>query len=65
MYIAGWIMFVGFGLFEYSMSILLSTLTWLLLAHLFVVFFEEPRLDKRFGESYRDYKKSVNRWIPH
>lgn len=25
---------------------------------------EEPRLEKRFGESYKQYRKSVRRWIP-
>jgi protein-S-isoprenylcysteine O-methyltransferase Ste14 len=65
MYIAGWVMFVGFGLYEQSISILLFTLIWLLLAHLFVLFVEEPGLEKRFGVSYREYKRSVNRWIPH
>ncbi len=32
--------------------------------HLFVVFIEEPRLEKRYGETYRAYKKSVPRWLP-
>jgi len=26
--------------------------------------FEEPNLEKRFGDQYRSYKKSVPRWIP-
>ncbi len=25
---------------------------------------EEPTLDRRFGESYREYRKHVPRWIP-
>ena len=25
---------------------------------------EEPELERRFGESYRQYKASVPRWIP-
>ena len=65
MYIGGMIMFVGFGLYEQSISILLFSLIWLLLVHLFVLFVEEPGLEKRFGDSYREYKRSVNRWIPH
>jgi len=32
--------------------------------HLFFVFWEEPALEKRFGEEYRVYKKNVPRWIP-
>jgi protein-S-isoprenylcysteine O-methyltransferase Ste14 len=36
----------------------------LLIAHLFVVFYEEPTLHRQFGESYEEYRSSVRRWIP-
>ena len=32
--------------------------------HVYFVLFEEPGLEKRFGESYRIYKAHVPRWIP-
>ena len=64
MYIAGWLMFIGFGFYEHSIVILLFSLVFLLVAHLFVTLVEEPGLEKRFGQSYLEYKKSVNRWIP-
>ncbi len=64
MYIGGWILLMGFGLLEHSSSILLFSLAWLLLAHLFVLYFEEPRLEVRFGSGYLDYKESVSRWLP-
>ncbi|CAG0935358.1 protein-S-isoprenylcysteine O-methyltransferase [Thermoflexales bacterium] len=32
--------------------------------HIYFVLFEEPGLEKRFGESYRAYKAAVPRWIP-
>jgi protein-S-isoprenylcysteine O-methyltransferase Ste14 len=64
MYIGGWVMFVGLGLSLHSISIILFSFLWLGLAHLFVVFVEEPGLEKRFGGAYGDYKKTVNRWIP-
>jgi protein-S-isoprenylcysteine O-methyltransferase Ste14 len=35
-----------------------------LVFHLFVVFVEEPRLRRRFGESYDRYCHAVRRWIP-
>jgi len=38
-------------------------LLWLAL-HLFLVFFEEPQLKRRFGESYRVYLLTTPRWIP-
>jgi protein-S-isoprenylcysteine O-methyltransferase Ste14 len=36
-------------------------LTW---QHLFVVFYEEPALRRKFGESYSDYLARTPRWIP-
>ncbi len=36
----------------------------LLIAHLFVVFYEEPTLRRQFGESYEEYLRTVPRWIP-
>jgi protein-S-isoprenylcysteine O-methyltransferase Ste14 len=36
----------------------------LLIAHIFVVFYEEPTLRRQFGESYEEYRRSVPRWIP-
>jgi protein-S-isoprenylcysteine O-methyltransferase Ste14 len=32
--------------------------------HLFVIFYEEPTLQKKFGEDYRLYCNNVNRWLP-
>jgi protein-S-isoprenylcysteine O-methyltransferase Ste14 len=29
-----------------------------------IVFFEEPRLERRFGEAYREYKRRVARFLP-
>jgi protein-S-isoprenylcysteine O-methyltransferase Ste14 len=36
----------------------------LLIAHTFVVLYEEPTLHRQFGESYDAYRRSVPRWIP-
>jgi len=33
--------------------------------HLFVVFYEEPTLRKKFGRDYEEYVRNVNRWWPH
>jgi protein-S-isoprenylcysteine O-methyltransferase Ste14 len=32
--------------------------------HLFVVFYEEPALKRKFGQSYADYLARTPRWIP-
>jgi len=36
----------------------------LLIAHTFVVLYEEPTLQRQFGESYEEYRRNVPRWIP-
>lgn len=35
-----------------------------LLFHLFVVIYEEPILQRKFGSSYANYRATVSRWIP-
>jgi protein-S-isoprenylcysteine O-methyltransferase Ste14 len=32
--------------------------------HLFVVAYEEPALERRFGDAYRMYRARVPRWVP-
>jgi len=64
MYVGGLGVLAGFGLYQRSLAIVLFALVFLCCAHLFVVFYEEPGLERRFGQSYRDYKRSVNRWLP-
>jgi len=63
MYIGGFILLIGFGLYFSSLSILILSVILFFLFHLFVIFVEEPQLTKRFGESYLRYKKTVKRWI--
>ncbi len=65
MYIGGFIVLFGFGLYEQSPIILLFSLPWLLLAHLFVILYEEPHLRATFGTTYEAYCRSVRRWLPH
>jgi protein-S-isoprenylcysteine O-methyltransferase Ste14 len=33
-------------------------------AHIFVVAYEEPRMERTFGAEYRTYRTNVRRWIP-
>jgi protein-S-isoprenylcysteine O-methyltransferase Ste14 len=54
----------GWGCIERSVSILLFTLVMAALMHAFVVFVEEPKLERRFGRSYLNYKSQVRRWLP-
>ncbi len=64
MYIGGLILLIGFGLLQRSISILLLSLAFFSLVHLFVVFYEEPNLKTRFGANYKLYCQAVRRWIP-
>jgi protein-S-isoprenylcysteine O-methyltransferase Ste14 len=37
---------------------------FLLLNHAFFVVYEEPAMERRFGEEYRAYAREVPRWLP-
>ncbi len=37
---------------------------WFLAVNLFVIGYEEPTLQQRFGPSYDEYLRSVGRWLP-
>jgi protein-S-isoprenylcysteine O-methyltransferase Ste14 len=45
-----------------SIPLLQYAVAVFVLFHLFVVFYEEPALQSRFGESYREYRAKVPRW---
>ena len=64
MYIGGVILLAGFALYLRSGAALIFCLPWLLLAHIFVIGYEEPALRAKFGDSYANYCRTVNRWIP-
>jgi len=60
----GFTVLAGWGFHQLSPSILLFAVFMAVLMHLFVVHVEEPKLEQRFGQSYRDYMARVGRWIP-
>jgi protein-S-isoprenylcysteine O-methyltransferase Ste14 len=64
MYIGGLAVLFGFGLCLHSPSVLVFAVVVTFVLQIFVVYFEERDLERRFGESYLEYKNSVNRWIP-
>jgi protein-S-isoprenylcysteine O-methyltransferase Ste14 len=57
-------MLIGQSLFWGSCVIGLWAGAFILINHIYFVFSEEPGLEKRFGESYINYKANVPRWIP-
>lgn len=60
---AGWIgLWVIFG--HPNPILIAAVATVALSVHLFVVFYEEPTLQRNFGRQYGDYCQNVNRWWP-
>jgi protein-S-isoprenylcysteine O-methyltransferase Ste14 len=47
-----------------SRNILFWAIIFFIMNNLWFVLFEEPDLEKRFGEEYKEYKRNVPRWIP-
>ena len=64
MYLGVLLIFIGYALLYHSISVLLLSLLLFLLAHIVVIFIEEPTLKNKFGDDYINYKKSVGRWLP-
>ncbi|MDX1579048.1 MAG: isoprenylcysteine carboxylmethyltransferase family protein [Gemmatimonadota bacterium] len=64
LYVAGFLMLVGFGLLHRSPAILVLATVFVGLFHLFVIGYEEPRLAGEFGASYEAYRRRVPRWLP-
>lgn len=64
-------MYVGVGLVIAGEAILFGSWTLALYLvvigivwHLFVLTYEEPTLEREFGEEYRAYRAHVPRWVP-
>jgi protein-S-isoprenylcysteine O-methyltransferase Ste14/8-oxo-dGTP pyrophosphatase MutT (NUDIX family) len=64
MYVAVTTILVGEAMFYGSALLLVwAGLAWIFF-HLFVVLYEEPTLQQRFGAAYDEYVEQVPRWIP-
>lgn len=64
MYVGVPCVLLGEALFFQSIRVLEYALLGLAAMHLFVVFYEEATLRKKFGASYEEYCRRVPRWIP-
>jgi protein-S-isoprenylcysteine O-methyltransferase Ste14 len=65
MYLGIVLILIGEACFFHSPALLFIALFIWFLFHGFVLFYEEPTLIKKFGESYRQYCIQVSRWLPH
>jgi protein-S-isoprenylcysteine O-methyltransferase Ste14 len=64
MYIGAGAALTGAALFYQSAALVAFAAGFLLATHLFVVFYEEPTLERTFGARYADYRNAVPRWVP-
>ena len=63
MYIAYMMIWYGEFLAFGQLLLLFYAITMTFIIRLFLVFYEEKALLKKFGESYKDYCKKVPRWL--
>jgi protein-S-isoprenylcysteine O-methyltransferase Ste14 len=47
-----------------SQNILIWAASFFLINTIYFIVYEEPDLEDRFGDEYREYKKHVSRWVP-
>ena len=64
MYVGVFLVLLGEIIFFASTALLIYTIVWFGFVNLFVLFYEEPALRSKFGQSYEDYCRSVRRWVP-
>jgi protein-S-isoprenylcysteine O-methyltransferase Ste14 len=64
MYLGIVLIIIGEACFFHSRPLLVIAVSLWLLFHGFVLFYEEPILIKKFGNSYRQYCVQVSRWLP-
>jgi protein-S-isoprenylcysteine O-methyltransferase Ste14 len=59
-----WIVLFGEALALKSQNILIWAVSFFIINTIYFIVYEEPDLEDRFGNEYRDYKKHVFRWLP-
>jgi protein-S-isoprenylcysteine O-methyltransferase Ste14 len=64
MALGGVVILTGIALWHRSAFGLGFAAAMFLANHLVAVYVEEPGLETRFGDSYREYRRNVRRWLP-
>jgi protein-S-isoprenylcysteine O-methyltransferase Ste14 len=54
----------GEALIVRSQNILIWAVAFFVINTFYFIVYEEPNLEQRFGNEYREYKKHVSRWLP-
>jgi protein-S-isoprenylcysteine O-methyltransferase Ste14 len=64
MYLGVFCILLGEAALFRSRHLLVYAAGFVVIAHVFVVLYEEPALRKQFGSAYEDYFHAVPRWLP-
>lgn len=64
MYLSVTLILLGEALLAGSFALLIYWALWFAGVNIFVLAYEEPTLRHRFGEDYKRYCLTVNRWLP-
>lgn len=64
MYLGAALALMGAAVFYRSNQLLAYVAVFLLVTHVFVVWYEEPTLARLFGDEYAAYCARVRRWLP-
>jgi protein-S-isoprenylcysteine O-methyltransferase Ste14 len=64
MYLGALMVLAGQAILFPSSALVAYVVVWFTFVHLFVVFYEERTLRRRFGAGYERYRQTVPRWIP-
>jgi protein-S-isoprenylcysteine O-methyltransferase Ste14 len=64
MYLSVSMIVIGEAAVARSIALAVYSSAFVLMANLFVIFYEEPNLRRRFGASFDEYATRVGRWIP-
>jgi protein-S-isoprenylcysteine O-methyltransferase Ste14 len=58
------IVLLGEAIALLSKSILIWAISFFIINTIYFIIYEEPDLEEKFGDEYREYKKHVSRWLP-
>ena len=64
MYLGAGLALLGAALYYRSLALLAYVAAFMLVAHVFVVSYEEPTLRRLFGSAYKVYCARTGRWLP-
>jgi protein-S-isoprenylcysteine O-methyltransferase Ste14 len=64
MYVGVMLALVGEAILFESRTMVVYVAVVSLVIHVFICFYEEPTLTRRYGEEYLRYKRNVPRWLP-